>query len=434
MRQKLTDILYARKTGNDDARTSDVIDETVNREASANYFKILIAQFLSKSADALMNPKITLPWVMHALGVPIVFLGWLVPIRESGSMLPQLLIANFVRRMPRRHLVWVSGSLLMALCMLGIALTIHVAQGEVAGWAIIGLLCLFSLSRGLNSVAFKDVLGKTVVKSRRGRISGWATCGAGFVMLIIALILTQPVVGHHPMFVYTLAFVTAAICWGIAAWVYQRVIEPPGVVDSERQGSLLTFKRLLLVVNDRTFGVFVLARALMLCSALSAPYFVVFAQQQGKSSMMYLAFFLAASGAAELLSGPFWGWFSDISSRKVMIIASLCSALLTGFMAVSAGGHITALSGYSLFPIVYFLLTIAHQGVRLGRKTYVVNLGQGNRRTDYVSVSNTLMGAILLLTGLLSLLEPYIGISGILTIFAAMGASGALLATRLPEV
>jgi hypothetical protein len=37
---------------------------------------------------------------------------------------------------------------------------------------IVGLLVLFSLTRGLCSVSAKDVLGKTVSKARRGNLMG----------------------------------------------------------------------------------------------------------------------------------------------------------------------------------------------------------------------------------------------------------------------
>lgn len=64
--------------------------------------------------------------------------------------------------------------------------------------AIIGLLaCLlllacvvfFSLARGLCSVSDKDVLGKTVSKSRRDRLMGYSASLAGIVTLAIGLLL-----------------------------------------------------------------------------------------------------------------------------------------------------------------------------------------------------------------------------------------------------
>lgn len=434
MAEKVSQTLYEKIGSEEDARACQDIDDSQCKLVAGNFFKILFAQFLSKSGDALMNPKVTLPWVMQSLGVPAVFLGWLIPIRESGSLLPQLIIASFIRRLAVRHYVWVLGSLLMSLSMIAVALCIHFAQGIAAGWLIILFLSVFSLSRGLNSVAFKDVLGKTVEKNRRGRISGFATSGAGLVTVIVAVAVSLDIAQQHSLTVYTLAFVLAAACWALGALIYSRVIEQPGAVDGGQNGFWLAFKRLSLIFKDKPFGYFVLARALMLCSALSAPYYVAIAQQQGQSTLLQLSFFLAAGGVAELISGPFWGWFADISSRKVMITASLVSAVLGALISIFVGTGVVGHYGAWLIPCAYFLLTIAHQGVRLGRKTYLVNLGKGNKRTDYVSVSNTLIGIILLFTGFISLLQPVIGLVGILAILATMGFLGALLATRLPEV
>ena len=38
--------------------------------------------------------------LLGALGAPAVFVGFLVPIREAGVLLPQLLIAAYIRRLP----------------------------------------------------------------------------------------------------------------------------------------------------------------------------------------------------------------------------------------------------------------------------------------------------------------------------------------------
>ena len=59
---------------------------------------------------------------------------------------------------------------------------------------------------------------------------------------------------------------------------------------------------------------------------------------------------------------------------------------------------------------MYFLLSVAHQGARVGRKTYVVDIAEGNQRTDYVAVSNTAIGFVLLFTGMLGALRAVISV------------------------
>ncbi len=87
-----------------------------------------------------------------------------------------------------------------------------------------------------------------------------------------------------------------------------------------------------------------------------------------------------------------------------------------------------------LYPLFFFFLMIAHSGVRLGRKTYVVDLAGGNKRTDYVAVSNTVIGVLLLLAGSVGFLTEIVSISVVILILAAMGLAGAIMSANLPEI
>ncbi len=84
-------------------------------------------------------------------------------------------------------------------------------------------------------------------------------------------------------------------------------------------------------------------------------------------------------------------------------------------------------------PLAYFILSVAHDGVRVGRKTYVVNLAPGNKRTDYVAISNTVIGVLLLLVGSVGALASVIGMSGVIAVLALMGLAGAIVGQSLPE-
>ncbi len=57
---------------------------------------------MTKLGDTLVNPKTVLAWLITSLNAPVYLLGFLVPIRESGSLIPQLILASFVRRMSVR--------------------------------------------------------------------------------------------------------------------------------------------------------------------------------------------------------------------------------------------------------------------------------------------------------------------------------------------
>ncbi len=433
--EKLVDNLYDKLANEEDARACKDISSAACKEVPGNFTKTLFSQFLTKLGDAFANPKVVLPALMNMAGAPFYLIGFLVPIRESGSLIPQLLIASYVRKMAIRKTAWVLGSIIQALCMFAIALSLFYLTGEQAGWSVITLLVIFSLARGLCSVASKDVTGKTIPKPRRGRLSGLAASMAGGITLIVGGVLYFKGHSEHTendLLFYATFIGIGGTLWLLAALLFSQVREEPGETDGGKNGFFHALKKLNLLKTDKNFRHFVLTRSLLLCTALSAPYYVILASEYQPVTLA-LGIFVITSGLAGMLSGPFWGMFADHSSRQVMMVAAIIAAALGISVNIAAIYLPDLLATIWLLPLGYFLLTIAHEGVRIGRKTYLVNMATGNQRTDYVSVSNTCIGVVLLLIGFGSALS---GFSALNLIFAlsVLGVLGALMAYVLPEV
>lgn len=425
------DPVYRLLVNEEDARVCTDIDEAACQVVPGNFLLHVITQFFTKLGDSIANPKTVLAWLLAALAAPGIFTAFLVPVRESGSMIPQLLIASYVRRQAVRKWTYVTGSLLQAAAVLAMGLVALTLTGTAAGFGLLGALVLFSLARGLCSVASKDVLGKTVPKTRRGRVSGWSEFLAGLITMGVGLMLLLDK-SNDGSFYLPLLLVAAAL-WVCSALSYAAIREFPGATSGGANALSEALGRLGLLREDPVFRRFVIARALLLCSALSAPFIILLAHEQTEGAMLVLGMFVIADGLASLVSAPFWGRFADHSSRRVMIHAG-AGAALTGLLLIALVHGVPGLAGLAwLYPLFFFLLAIAHAGVRLGRKTYIVDIAGGNRRTDYVAVSNTLIGIILLIAGSIGALTPFIGVSGVIAILAAMGLAGAWMSARLPE-
>jgi hypothetical protein len=205
--------LYAWLTNEEDSRLCDDISEAACRDTPRSFVLILLSYFLTKLGDAIASPKTTLAWVCTVLGTPAFVIGFLVPIRESGSMLPQLFIGGIVRRLALRKWVWVVGSAAQAAAVAGIGLVALTLEGAAAGWAILALIVLFSLARGFCSIAAKDVMGKTVAKRSRGRLNGWSAGLAGLATMGIGLVLMSPAGGSPGAAMLGLLLFGAGLLW-----------------------------------------------------------------------------------------------------------------------------------------------------------------------------------------------------------------------------
>lgn len=430
-----TESVYEKLINDEDARACDDIPDAACRETPRNFLWLLVAQFFTKLGDALASPKIVLAWVMAATQAPVLFTGLLVPIRESGSLIPQLVIASWVRRFAVRKWFWVAGSVVEALSIGAMGLVAFTLDGTLAGLAIIALLVVFSLARGICSVSSKDVVGKTVPRHRRGRLTGWAASLAGLATLGVGGMLLiggrAPVGASNGAGSYAALLVVAGLLWLAGAAAFSRVTELGGETAGGRNAIADAWRRMSLLATDAPFRRFVITRACLLCSALSAPYYVVLAREQPGASGLLLGSFLIAAGSASLVSGPVWGRFADRSSKHVMIVAGLISGGVGMLVVAVVNFAPTAAAQPAFFPAAYFVLSVAHNGVRVGRKTYVIDLAGGNRRTDYVSVSNTVIGLVLLAAGASGALSSVLAISDIVLVLSVLGLGGAWLGTYL---
>jgi uncharacterized membrane protein len=312
------------------------------------------------------------------------------------------------------------------------AASVWFLEGYAAGGGIVAALVVFSLARGFCSVSMKDVQGKCIPKTRRGRLSGLATTIGGTATVVLTGLLFWDR-GDPSIAFYTTLLLLAATLWVIAGVLFANVEEYAGETGGGGNAINEAFKSLSLLRDDAPFRHFVITRALLLCSALASPYFVVLAQQESDIGWM-LGVFLLASSLASSLSASFWGWAADTSSRRVMIrgaamASSVC--LVVGVLALVLG---PGFGGAWFYPVAFFVLSIAHAGVRLGRKTYLVDMAGGNKRTDYTAVSNTVIGVLLLVTGGFTAAISMISDVAVILVLGLMGLAGMLSALRLEEV
>lgn len=428
------DQLYSSLMEEEDTRVCKDIPESACNNVPQNFFRQVAATTLTSLGDTLTNPKTTLAWLMGIVGAPVALVAWLVPIRESGSMLPQLFIAAYVRQMQKRKRIWIVGSLIQAAALLAMGATAWLASGLVAGLLILGCLVVFSLARGLCSVASKDVIGKTVPKTRRGRLNGLASSLSGWLALAFGIYcMIWPPADDNTLF-YAALLVISALLWVAASLIYTLIDEAPGDTEGGENAVRQALGKISLLRDDAPFRRFVITRALLLCSALSAPYYVLLGQELN-SSLSMLGAFLVANGLASSLSAMFWGRMADKSSKQVLIRAAFLASLLgPAVVAVHLWAELPEMIHAWLFPVAFFVLGIAHAGVRVGRKTYVLDMAGGNKRTDYVAVGNSIIGLLLLFTGLFGLLSSLIGAAGMLVLLSAIGLAGALLSFTLNDV
>ena len=427
------------------------LPDDVQRNVPGNTLRLVGANALQSSGDQMVNASTVLPWLFHAIGVPAALTGALVPIRESGSMLPQAFLTPLVIKVRQRKLVTLAGALVQAVAVAVMAVTAAIGSGLAAGLTIIVALAVFSLGRCLTSIASKDVQARTVPKGERGQINGLATTASGLVAITLGLAVRALGEGLDAQ---TLAAIlgVGSVLWVLVALVWWSVREPVDAPSSRSQSDLARDRgegegeeeqdnwfaqTLTLLREDATFRSFVTVRSFLLVSSLSPPFIVTLAVQAGAPALTGLGGFIIASGLAALLGGRIFGRMADRSSKRLMTTgAALASLVLLVLVLLDTLLDLDgdSLATYAIFVAAYFLVTMLHTGVRVGRKTYVVDMAEGDQRTTYVAVSNSAMGVVLLLVGAISSAIAGFGVIWALLFLAGLGVLGVVTSRRLPEV
>ena len=406
------------------------IPDSACHEQPRNLSVHLVSLTATKTGDGLLDPKLVLAWLLVALEAPAAAVGAIVPAREAFALLPQLFVAEPIRGLQRRKWVWAGASIAQGLVVLAIAVVAFTLDGAAAGWSIVGLVVLFGCARSAASVSYKDVLGKTVSKTRRGTVTGTATSFSAAAVLLFGIGLWTEVIPLSTTSIGVVLLVAGAL-WLAAGAAFTTLAEDAGATEGGRNGIGVVVANVATLWRDPQLGRFVVTRSLLTVTAVAPPY-ILSLTRSDDGGLGGLGPFVIASSLATIVGGRLWGLLSDRSSRLVLIGAAAASTTL--FALAAAGSGAGVLDRAWPAGALLFLVVLAYQGVRLGRSTHLVDMADVDERAVYTAVSNTVVGIVILAAGAFGVLSDAIGLSWLFVVFAAMSAAATVIAWGLDEV
>jgi predicted anti-sigma-YlaC factor YlaD len=425
--------LYAILSGDDSLdRNSSNISKSDFTHQARNFMLNLANGSCSKLAEQLAGPNLVLVWLLQCLGAPVWMLGMLMPIKQTGTLLPQMAAAGQIRRVPVRKWVWVGSGLIQALCLGGIITAAALLPGVMAGWFTLILFTLFCLASGTASVAYQDLLGKTISKGRRGRLLASRSLVGGLLTIGAGLGIRATYSGNDNLDTILILIGCAALLWALAALLFGASAEEPGATGGSRhilQEARAGFEFARLYPGFRHY---IYARSLLLSVEIASPFFVLFASTRLEFGTESLGYLVVGVGISQVISSPFWGKMADNTSKTVM--------RYSGLMAVAAIGltlSLPLLPGSQLqlagFILTFIILGLAEAGARLGRKTYLVDALPADERPTYTAFSNTLVGGVALASAGLGAVAHLFGAGALLLLLALFALGASLVCIKLPE-
>ena len=432
MAENTQELVFEMLTSGDEGRVCKDIPDSACKEEAGNFFTHVTSLSTSKISDGLIDPKLVLSWLLTTIGAPTWLIGLLVPVREAGALLPQLFTAAALRELPQRKWAWAAGSAVQGLAAASMGLAAFFLDGAAAGYVILIALAVLALARSVCSVTYKDVLGKTVSKSRRGTATGTASTVGAAAVLVYGGLLTVGWIDRMSLVIGGLLL--AGGLWMTGAALFTTLNEEPGSTEGGGNPIKSFRDNFQLLAEDKQLRRFILTRGLLISTALAPPFMVALGTDTEEASQMFggLGLLVIASAGAGLLSSYVWGRLADRSSRKVLILTAAAATLaLLATLGLNAAG---LLQDIWALPLVLFVLMIAYQGVRLGRSTHLVDMASQDNRAAYTALSNTIIGTLLIFGGGFSVVAHMAGETVVIGLLALMSALAIPVAFGLEEV
>lgn len=367
--------------GNISDGINGIIEQVAPRGAmrDRNYRLGVLNGLFAYLGDALLNPSIVITSFAAKLGAANVVIGLLPALMQAGSLLPQVFLASYVARLPRKVVLYRNMATLRISGLVVMALSAFLLGGNpqllLAGF-VLGM-CMNALFSGISSLAWWETSSKIVTTEKRAAffglrnlLGGVLAFGAGFaVRAILGLDWAFP----YP---YAVLFTLGALAFGIGWYFFGLVDEPPDQHTPEPA-------RLSVPLRDPAFQRFLRVRLLYAVASMVEPFYAAYAVRSldlGREVGLFLTLYALAA----LVSNLVWVRLANrFGSRSLMITAG-CMAAFTPLLALIIRPE--------FYPVVFVMQGIYLTGLGLAYATYLLNLAPTEQRSSYIGLANTVVG------------------------------------------
>ncbi len=225
---------------------------------------------------------------------------------------------------------------------------------------------------------------------------------------------------------------------GLAA--FSSVHEPPDQTVRPRASFSAQLRRAAHYLRtDRNYRHFLLLRVALMIAGAATPFFAVFVQQKLGGPLGMVGVYLGVYTAASLLANAAFGRFaSRLGNRRMMLVATVAGLVMTGLvlalMLLAAPLRLTGWAASLWLVPVFALSGLRESGLGVGAQSLLLDLAPPAERSLYLGFTNSLLGVVLLATGLGGVVVAQLGFPALLVVAVAGHAFALRSALRLREV
>jgi MFS family permease len=370
-------------------------------------------------------------YVRHLTESPLIF-GLIPALTDFGWFAPQLFLAPYVERLPRKYpWVMVLGAI-ERIPYLVLPFAVIALDGLAANVAILIFMILWTwkaFGSGFVATPWQEMLAKVIPVSNRGRFFGLANLtgqllGVGGSALAVA-ILASVAYPHN----FALIFGIGAV-WIWASYGFITLTrEParPAATHSQRINREYGQHLLSILRRDVNFRTYLVSRWLAYFGGMATGFIAVYAVEQFDLPDAVAAIYTGILYAASVAGYGVGGTLGDrLGHRRVMQLAGV-----TWIAALSTMLIVTVTQATGLLYVVFVLLGLSNAIGVVSDFNLAMEFGPEAERPTYVGLARTSTGPALLIAPLIGgLIAQAIGYPTLFMTSLFFAASGLYLLTR----
>jgi MFS family permease len=335
-------------------------------------------------------------------------IGMAATIPNGVWLLPQLVAAKYIGT-SRRKKPWV-----IAMSLIGRPLYVFVGlttflAGNRNPLLLLSIFFLaetvFSLTDGLSSVAWFDVLGKVIPARRRGRFYSAAQATTGLLSMAVGVLVARILGPGGPPFPqnYGLLFCSCSALLLVSLACFTFIKEPVLEVQRDREPWGAYLPRLSrLFAEDEQMRTINLVRLLVALGGLALPFYVVHATDVVGVGNQSVGLFVSAQMLGSVIASLAMGYLNERSGSRVVSQLTVLMSLSSPILALAI--HYAQLPGaiaLYVYALVFFFIGGSYAGYMQGFMNFVLDIAPMDERTAYVGLYNTLGGTVVFVAPLL---------------------------------
>lgn len=349
------------------------------------------------SALTFLDATILIPLFLQHTGGSAMLIGLAAAIRQIGFILPQLLTARYLNKIPRlnRFVFWSYLVCRFAFLLVIVAL-LHEPHSSAVLIAFFIGYTMFTLGEGITQVPWMDVFGRTIRAQNHGKSFGlmqtFGALGAFAGGLVIQEVLSHPERYPYPnnfLILFALAFGLLLIATLSFLYVKECPHRRPAPAESGEKSFWATLGNL-----PRTWRTHAAFRRLLIIQTLIGahqlvmPFYILYAQTLPGVDAVLIGALVMAQIIGAMAGGILFGSLSSRWGNRAAVLFNSGFNLLVPLLMIFAGLAGGAEHVRQLVTASFFLLGLVGGGW-IGFTNYLLEISNDETRGSYVAYLNT---------------------------------------------